>query len=497
MEHDPSRPTLPRIPAPPAFTERRRAFRRDEDQSVHEDRALLARALDVLAGPGDGATQVAEILALVARVVGARRAALVTDRPVRRVLALAAPGEDPADARTLAAWLDADGTRPAAVRAAAGPAEIIVVRTRGGRAGVGAAAPRGLFADRLIRLDASAAGVQLGLEMADPQHRARAAGRLPAATLRHLLAALATASNRAADEAERRDLDARELERERFVAMVAHELRTPLTGLGGYLDLLADGAVADPEIGREFIERSRGIVERMASLVGDLLELSRIEAGSLRLEVETISLAEACERALAPLGPIAAGRAIRLVADLPPRIRTARADRRRVEQIVTNLAANACKFAPEGGLVEVVARVEGPAAVVIVRDDGDGIEQADRELAFRPFARLESHAHVPGTGLGLPISRDLARAMGGDLAVASVAGSGSAFIVGLPAGPDVSRAIVAVAIEDAVEREELALEERAVLRALRAGARGSRPAADDKGPEDLEPDASEGVVDAA
>ena len=107
--------------------------------------------------------------------------------------------------------------------------------------------------------------------------------------------------------------------------MVAHELRTPLTGLGGYLDLLADGAVDDPEIGREFIERSRGIVERMASLVGDLLELSRIEAGSLRLEVETISLAEACERALAPLAPIAAGRAIRLVADLPPRIRTARA----------------------------------------------------------------------------------------------------------------------------------------------------------------------------
>jgi signal transduction histidine kinase len=476
MEHHPGRPSLPVIPAPSLFAERRRAFRRSEDLAVHEERALLARVLDVLAGSGDAATQVAEILALVARVVGARRAAIVTDRPSRRVLVGAAPGEEPGDARELAAWLDARAARPAAVRAAASPAEVTIVHTRRGPAGGGAPeAPRGALVDRFLRLDVPGAEIQLGLELASPDDGVAAAARLPASTLRHLLAALAAATGRAADEVERAQLRARERERERFVAMVAHELRTPLAGLGGYLDLLAGGALDDPEIGREFVERGRGIVERTTALVGDLLEMSRIEAGSLRLEIETSSLAEICERALAPLSPLAAGRGIRLVTDLPPRIRTARADRRRVEQIVTNLVANACKFSPEGGLVELHARVDGPAALIIVRDDGPGIERADWERVFRPFTRLDGHERVPGTGLGLPISRDLARAMGGDVAVASVPGSGSSFIVGLPAVADVPRPVVAAAIGAAANAEEVELEERAIVRALRAGVRAGSP----------------------
>lgn len=484
MEHHPERPSLPAIPAPSPLAERRRAFRRSEDLGAHEERALLARALDVLAGPGDAATQVAEILALVARVVGARRAAIVTDRPSRQVLVGAVPGEDPAEARELAAWLDARADRPAAVRAAASPAEVTIVRTRRGHAG-GAVpdASRGATVDRFLRLDVPGAEIQLGLELASPEHATIVAARLPPSTLRHLLAALAAATGRAADEAERAQLRARERERERFVSMVAHELRTPLAGLGGYLDLLAGGALDDPGIGREFVERGRGIVEGMAALVGDLLEMSRIEAGSLRLEFEAISLAEVCERALAPLAPLAAARGIRLVTDLPPRIRTARADRRRVEQIVTNLAANACKFSPPGGLVEVHARVDGPAALVVVRDDGPGIERADWERVFRPFARLDGHERLPGTGLGLPISRDLARAMGGDVAVASVPDSGSSFIVGLPAVADVPRPVVAAAIGVAADAEEVELEERAILRALRAGGRSaSRAAAPSRAP---------------
>ena len=477
MERHPSHPPLPVIPAPSPFAERRRAFRRSEDLSAHEERALLARALDIVAGPGDATTHVAEILALVARVVGARRAAIVTDRPARRVLVGAEPGEDTREALELAAWLDARAPRPAAVRAAAAPAEVIVVRARRGPAGIVLAAPTGALVDRFLRLDVPGAKLQLGLELVSPEDGAAAAARLPAATLRHVLAALAAATGRAADEAERGRLRARERERERFVSMVAHELRTPLAGLGGYLDLLAGGAVDDPEIGREFVERGRGIVERMASLVGDLLELSRIEAGSLALVIEACSLAEICERAISPLAPLAAGRGIRLVTDLPPRIRTARVDRRRVEQIVANLAANACKFSPDGALVELDARVDGPVALVVVRDEGQGIERADLERVFRPFARLEGHERIPGTGLGLPISRDLARAMGGDVTVASVPAGGSSFIVGLPAGTEVARGAVAAAIQDAAEAEEIALEERVVLRALRAGGGiGSRAA---------------------
>jgi signal transduction histidine kinase len=328
---------------------------------------------------------------------------------------------------------------------------------------------------RYLRLDCGAGDAELGLELRRPDDAASVARRLPPPTLRHLVAALSAASARVVVDAELVDLRARERERERFVAVVAHELRTPLAGLGGYLDLLAAGAVDDPEVGHEFVERGRGIVERMAALVGDLLEMSRLEAGSLRLEIEAVSLAEACERALAPVAPLAAERSIRLALDLPPRLRTVRADRRRLEQVVANLAANACKFTPEGGLVEVAARVVDRVALVIVRDDGPGIERADRERIFQPFARLAGHEKVPGTGLGLPISRDLARAMGGDLAVAAVPGCGSAFVLGLPTTHDVARGAVAVALAAASEAEEIALEERAVLRALRAGSPRTGP----------------------
>jgi len=508
MERDPGTPPIPRITAPPGFTERRRALRRSEDRAVHQERALLARAVDVLAGPGDAESQVADLLVLVARAVGAHRAALLARSPGRRVLVAAAPGEDPLAARALAAWLDARAPDPAAMRAARGPAQVVVVRSRravaarpaaaDSAAGASAAGSPGAAGDdRYLRLDCGAGDAELGLELRRPGDATSVASHLPPPTLRHLVAALSAASARVAGEAELRDLRARERERERFVAVVAHELRTPLAGLGGYLDLLAAGAVDDPEVGHEFVERGRGIVERMAALVGDLLEMSRLEAGSLRLEIEAVSLAEACERALAPLAPLAAERSIRLALDLPPRLRTARADRRRLEQVVANLAANACKFTPEGGLVEVAARIVDRVAIVVVRDDGPGIERADRERIFQPFARLAGHERVPGTGLGLPISRDLARAMGGDLAVAAVPGCGSAFVLGLPTTSDIARGAVAVALAAASEAEEIALEERAVLRALRPGparvARDhaeARPAAPSTVPHDT-------VIDAA
>lgn len=470
MEHVATHPSLPVIPAPRPFTERRATFRRAEDRAVHEERVLLARALDILAGPDDARAQVAEVLALMARVAGARRAAVAFDRPTRRVLVAAAPGEDPADARALASWLDAVSARPTPARVAEAPGEVVVVRTRRGRAGIAKPArPSAPLSARFLRLDPEVTGLRVGMELADPDGAPDIAGRMPASTLRHLVAALAAASARAEGESERAFLQARERERERFVSMIAHELRTPLTGLGGYLDLLAAGAVADPDVAREFIERGQGIVERMGALVGDLLELSRIEAGSLRLDIEPFSIAEACERALQALVPIAASRGVRLATDLPPRIRTARADARRVEQIVTNLAGNACKFVAEGGLVEVEARIEGSIALVTVRDDGPGIDAADRERVFQPFARLERHDKVAGTGLGLPITRHLARAMGGEVVLASVEGSGSSFVLAVPATGDATREQVAAAARAEAEREELELEERAILRAMRAG----------------------------
>ncbi len=463
----PVRVNLPHIAAPAVFRERRATFRRDEDQLVHEERALLARALDILAGPGEADEQLAGILAMVARVAGARRAAVVVDQPIRHVTVAIAPGEPEDAGAALAAWLDAHAPRSAARRAADPAAPVIVVRARTD-AGV-PAANRALapgVTSTLVTV-AGEGGVHLGVELPPGTDRALVATRLPASTVRHVLVALSLAARRAVDDRERAELRARDTERTRFVSMVAHELRTPLTGLGGYLDLLLEGRVTDAGVEREFLERSRRMTEGMTELVGDLLEMSRIEAGSLGLKIAPFSLAEACARVLDALMPIADAAGLRLVRALPPRLRPATGDRRRVEQIITNLVANAIKFTPRGGLVELEARAGSTAAFVLVRDDGPGVMIEDRARIFEPFVRLDGHDRIPGTGLGLPIARDLARAMHGDLGAASVAGTGSTFVLALPGAADRDGASVAASLAAVLDDEELALEEQSVLAALR------------------------------
>jgi signal transduction histidine kinase len=252
------------------------------------------------------------------------------------------------------------------------------------------------------------------------------------------------------------------------MSTVAHELRTPLTGLRGYLELILDGKVDDPEVEREFLLRSRAIVDSMGELVGDLLELSRLESGTLELEIAPFSAAEAAGAVAAALLPIAIERDIRLVTDFPPRLRSATGDRRRVEQVLTNLAGNALKFTPAGGTVELIARFDGAVAVFIVRDDGRGIGAVDRARIFERFERLADHEAVPGTGLGLPIARDLASRMAGDLDVASVPDAGSAFVLVLPGPTPVASTAVTAALGRTLAGEEQRLEERAVLRALSA-----------------------------
>jgi signal transduction histidine kinase len=425
--------------------------------------------LDILAGPGDALEQLAGILAMVARVVGARHAALLVEAPVRRVT-VAITADEPADAGSaLAAWLDAHAPRSAARRAADGAAPVSVVRAR--RAAEMARTDRGsersAGGTNVLVAVMGLNDVHLGVELPPGVDIASVSERLPAPTFRNVLVALSIASSRAADDRERAELRARDAERTRFVSMVAHELRTPLTGLGGYLDLLLDGRVTDPGVEREFLERSRRITDGMAELVGDLLEMSRIEAGSLGLTIAPFSLAEACSHVLDALMPIADAAGLRLVRALPPRLRPASGDRRRVEQIVTNLVANAIKYTPRGGLVELEARAGPAAAFVMVRDDGPGITISDRTRIFEPFVRLDGHDRITGTGLGLPIARDLARAMRGDLGAASVAGTGSTFVLALPGAADRDHDAIATALAAVLEVEELALEEQAVVAALR------------------------------
>ena len=496
-----SEPDQPRLPAsapsiapPPPFRERRVAHRRTEDRRAHQERGLLARALDVLAADGDAETRLAGLLDLLARTARAERAAVLADGPGRRSAVAIDGGEDTPAAMELTAWLDAATRRSRADRAASAPAPVsLVVRSAASRrrrpestgdAGdrevaelaesvrPAAGSPDGIVVDGssgrwFALLPVPSAGrVFLGFEFARPDGPARLAERLPPELARHAAVALALVTAQLATERELAGLRAQERERTTFVSTVAHELRTPLTGLGGYLELILEGKVDDPAVERDFLERSHAIVESMGELVGDLLELSRLESGTLALEVAPFSVAEAVSRVAAGLEPIAMERGTRLSTSIPPRLRSATGDRRRVEQILTNLAANAVKFTPDGGAVEIVGRFDGAVAVFVVRDDGPGIDVGDRRRIFEPFHRLAVHDRITGTGLGLPIARDLARRMSGEIDVASVTGAGSAFVLVLPGPAAVEQSVVAEALGRALEEETVRIEESAVLRAI-------------------------------
>ncbi len=495
----------PTVGAPGPYVERRQDSRRRQDRSAHDEAVLLARALDVLVSDTTAEAHLAGLLELLARTVGARRAAVLSSTPERRVAVSVGADEDEREASRLADWLDAETPRSRAERAASGRAPVTFARSShpsdadgppiGGdlpTSGEAQEARSGgtdvlLFPARAPQTDVdrppandatfawieipSTGHVVLGFDMDDPEGVLVLGDRLPPSLARHAAVVLALVTGQLAEAAELEPYRAREAERDRFVSTVAHDLRTPLTGLSGYLDLILEGKVGDRVTERDFLERSRSIVDSMGELVGDLLEISRLDAGNLRLDLRPFSVAEVGRRVLAALAPIALDRRIDLRSDLPPRMRTAVGDRREVERVLTNLIGNALKFTGQGGHVELAGAFDGAFAVLAVRDDGSGIDAEDRARIFERFHRLDSHASVGGTGLGLAIARDLTRAMGGELGVASVPGSGSSFVVVLPGATQLGQDAIDTVLERALAEEELLLEEAAVLRAIRSAHR--------------------------
>jgi len=485
MTDSPARrqPPGPTIGAPPPFHERRVSPRRVVDQMSWRETTLLARSLDILVADQPAEARMAGLLGLLADTVGASRAAVLSLAGERRIAVAAGATEDPAEALALAAWLDARGPGSRAERVASGPAAVSIARAAAVEAlSAGGPAPDpDPGAEPAVHHFAwieipSSGRVVLGFDLPDPAAVENVAERLPRQLARHAAVALALVSDQVAGERELADLQARDRERERYVATVAHDLRTPLTGLAGYLELIGDGLVEDPAIRTEFLDRSREIVETMGDLVADLLEMSRIEAGNLGLELAPFSVADVARRVVDSLRPIGLKRQIEFRTDLPPRIRAAVGDRRRVQQILTNLAGNALKFIPDGGTVEIAAWFGGRVAVVAVRDDGAGIATEDQPRIFERFYRLPGHSRIIGTGLGLPIARELARAMDGELDVASVLGSGSSFVLALPGPAEVEIEIVRAVLREALAAEEIRLEEAAVIRAMREAQRAAEPA---------------------
>jgi two-component system NtrC family sensor kinase len=217
-----------------------------------------------------------------------------------------------------------------------------------------------------------------------------------------------------------------------FVSTVSHDLRTPLTTIQGYVDLLPQvGSLTEQQ--QEFIARVQRSLSAVTDLVGDLLDVGRIETG-FDLEMVNTNLEPVIVEVLAEMRPEAQVKQLDLRTRVPPDLSTVRGNPGRLRQVVGNLLSNAIKYTPPGGHVTVEA-LEGEGHVKIsVTDDGIGIPLVDQPYVFDKFFRVDTPetAHIPGTGLGLSIVKSVVEKHGGRVWVESMPGEGSTFTVLLP-----------------------------------------------------------------
>src|SRR5256714_5198008 len=225
--------------------------------------------------------------------------------------------------------------------------------------------------------------------------------------------------------------------RQEFLSNLSHVLRTPPTAIITFVETLEAGAVEEPETGRRFLSVIRRNAERMHGLINDILELSAIEAGTVTVEAQTVRLAALVSECFTALAARARERGLALRNEVAAEVHV-HADPRRLEQMLTNLIANAVKFNREGGEVVVThERVEGRDRIT-VSDTGEGLAPEHMPRIFERFYRVDrarSRA-LGGTGLGLAIVKHLARAHGGEASVRSTPGQGSTFTVELPVNPE-------------------------------------------------------------
>jgi signal transduction histidine kinase len=221
-----------------------------------------------------------------------------------------------------------------------------------------------------------------------------------------------------------------------FLANMSHELRTPLNAIIGFSEVLHEqmfGALNEQQLG--YVDDVLESGKHLLALINDVLDLSKVEAGRMELEINDVLLADALRSGLALQGERATRAGIALGLSVEPSNIVIRADERKLRQVVFNLLSNAVKFTPNGGHVDVSARITDGVVEIAVADTGPGIAPEDQELIFEEFqqAPVASGGHVEGTGLGLPLSRKLVEIHGGRLWVESAVGAGSTFRFTMPA----------------------------------------------------------------
>lgn len=234
----------------------------------------------------------------------------------------------------------------------------------------------------------------------------------------------------ARDEAERANRA-----KSQFLSQMSHELRTPMNAILGFAQLLdVDPRPSLPQHQQAFVREILRGARHLLSLINEVLDLGRVEAGQLTVEQVPVPVDDLVDECLALMRALASAHGVRLLPPIGlPGSPMVRADRTRLKQVLLNLMANAIKYNRAAGDVEVRCSIEGEEMRLAVRDTGLGLTPADRERLFQPFERLGAGlANIEGTGIGLALSRRLVTAMGGEIGVDSEPGVGSTFWVRLP-----------------------------------------------------------------
>jgi signal transduction histidine kinase len=259
----------------------------------------------------------------------------------------------------------------------------------------------------------------------------------------HISGAIETARLYALEKARRMELEREESERMEFIAAITHELKTPLTAI------IASGELLSEELGEEgegsplnrLVRNITTSAWNMEARLSDLLDMAKIRTGGFQLRLEPLSIAAVLEEVVAQFQPIAQGKGQSLSLELPPSLPLAKADRRRMEQVMFNLLSNATKFTSPGGRVTIRARESGDMIVIEVEDTGSGISEEEQARIFQPYYRVEAdRQRFPRLGLGLALSKQLVEFQGGQMWVHSTPGQGSIFSFSLPLDKGTSKA---------------------------------------------------------
>ena len=221
-----------------------------------------------------------------------------------------------------------------------------------------------------------------------------------------------------------------------FLAVMSHELRTPLNAIGGYAELLelgVHGPITREQ--RQALDRIQRSQRHLLGLINGVLNYTRVEAGVVHYDLERVSVADAIASCEALIAPQMNSKKLKFEWTVSENTLTVHADREKLQQILLNLLSNAIKFTDQGGSIGIESDETSGVIRIAVSDTGRGIADDQIASVFEPFVQVDSTftRSQEGVGLGLALSRDLARGMGGDLTLASVLGVGSTFTLKLPA----------------------------------------------------------------